>query len=183
MQEEIRPVFPHGGEGEHAAIVGVDAPALAGDVAAPDKADVTSVAGRGAEAADHGLPDDIGMGEVAEADSIEDVLPRGQVFQQHFCGEVALRQRRDRRQRARIAERLSGRDLDHHLRRPVRARPHHAAIGADVAGLHAVGDDRPVGGAGEIGHRNDAGAGRGCGGEESAAGNSDRHAGPRWISL
>jgi hypothetical protein len=25
-------------------------------------------------------------------------------------------------------------DLDHHLRWPVRARPHHAAVGADVAG-------------------------------------------------
>ena len=148
MQEEVRLVFAHGGEGEHAAIVGIDAPALAGDVAAPDKIDVAPIAGRGAEAADHGLADNVGMGEIAEADSIEDVLARGQVFQQHFCGEVALRQRRDRRQRACIAEGLGGRDLDHHLRRPVRARPHHAAIEADVAGLHAMGDHWPVSGAG-----------------------------------
>ena len=91
--------------------------------------------------------------QVAESDAIEDVLPGGQVFQQHFGGEVAFGQGRDRRQRPRMAERFGGGDLDHHLRRPVRARPHHAAIGADVAGLHAMGDLRPVGGAAEIGHR------------------------------
>ena len=98
--------------------------------------------------------------EVAEADAIEDVLSGGQVFQQHLGGEVALRQRRDRRQRAGMPEGLGGGDLDQHLRRPVGARPHHAAVGADVAGLHAMGDQRPVGGAAEIGHRDGADAGR-----------------------
>ena len=156
MQQEIRAMLAHGGEGEHAAVVGIDAPALSGDVAAPDETDVAAIGRRGAEAADHRLALDVGMREVAEADAIEDVLPGGQVFQQHFGGEVAFGQRRDRRQRPRIGEGLGGRDLDHHLRRPVGARPHHAAIGADVAGLHAMGNERPVGGAAEIGHRNDA---------------------------
>ena len=111
-----------------------------------------------------GSLDDVGMREVAEADAIEDVLSGGQVFQQHLGGEVALGQCRDRRQRPGIGEGLGGRNLDHHLRRPVGARPDHAAIGADVAGLHAMGIARPVGGAAEIGHRDDADAGRGCGG-------------------
>ena len=78
-------------------------------------------------------------------------------------------------------------DLDHHLRRPVGARPHHAAVDADVAGLHAMGDLRPVRGAAEIGHRDGAeraGAGR-CGGGKktptrkstgNVARNFDRHA-------
>ena len=140
MQQEIRAVLAHGGEGEHAAVVRIDAPALSGDVAAPDEADVAPVAGRGAEAADHRLARDAGMREVAKPDPIENVLPGRQIFQQHFRGEVALGQRRDRRQRPRIVEGLRRGDLDHHLRRPVGARPHHAAFGADVAGLHAMGD-------------------------------------------
>ena len=147
-------MLAHGGEGEHAAIVGIDAPALSGDVAAPDETDVAPVGGRGAEAADHRLARNIGMREVAEFDAIEYVLPGGKIFQQHLRGEVALGQRGDRRQSPRIAERFGSGDLDHHLRWPVRARPHHAAVGADIAGLHAMGDLRPVGGAAEIGHRN-----------------------------
>src|SRR6266404_2396203 len=55
MQEEIRPVLAHGGEGEHAAVVRIDAPALSSDVAAPDETDIAPVAGRGAEAADDRL--------------------------------------------------------------------------------------------------------------------------------
>ena len=110
--------------------------------------------------------------EVAEADAIEDVLAGGQVFQQHLGGEVALGQRRDRRQGAGILEGFGGRDLDQHLRGPVGARPDHAAVDADVAGLHAVGDQRPVGGAAEIGHR-DRAERAGAGGQETAAGEFD----------
>src|SRR4051794_2105710 len=51
MQQEVRPVLSHGLEGEHAAFVRVDAPALSCDVAAPDKADIALVRWRGAEAA------------------------------------------------------------------------------------------------------------------------------------
>ena len=47
-----------------------------------------------------------GVGEIAEFDAIEDVLPRGEVFQQHLCGEVALGQCRDRRQGADAAQRI-----------------------------------------------------------------------------
>ncbi len=52
MQQEIRAMLAHGGEGEHAAIVGIDAPALSGDVAAPDEADVAAIGRRGAEPSD-----------------------------------------------------------------------------------------------------------------------------------
>src|SRR6202022_106349 len=72
----------------------------------------------------------------------------------------------------------------HHLRGPIRARPHHAAIGADVAGLHAMGDLRPVGGAAEVRHRNGADRAGAGGGKKTppgksagrGAGNPDRHA-------
>ena len=158
MQQEIRLVFLHGGKGEHAAVVGIDAPALAGDIAAPQKC-VAPVGRRGAEAADRRLARNVGMRQVAEADAIKNILSGGQVFQQHLCGEIALRERGDRRQSPHIAKRLGGRNLDHHLRRPVGARPHHAAIGADVAGLHAMGDLRPVAGAAEIRHGENADAG------------------------
>ena len=188
MQQEIRPVLLHGGESDHAAIVGIDAPALARDIAAPDKADIAPVGRRGAEAADHGLARNVGMRKVAKPDPIEDVLSGGKIFQQHFRGEIALGQCRDRRQKPRIVEGFRGGDLDHHLRGTVGTRPHHAAIGADVAGLHAVADLRPVGGAAEIGHRDGAeraGACRRRGGKETparksrggVARNPDRHAG------
>ncbi len=180
MQQEIRFVLAHGSEGDHAAIIRIDTPALSRDIAAPDETDVAAVAGRGAEAADHRLALDVSMRKVAKPDAIKDVLAGRQVFQQHFCGEVALRECRDRRQGPRVAKRFGGGDLDHHLRRTVGARPHHAAIGADVAGLHAMGDLRTVGGAAEIRHRDHAGAGRCGSGEESSAGNiagkSGRHA-------
>ncbi len=78
-----------------------------------------------------------------------------------------------------------GGDLDQHLRRTVGARPYHAAIDGDVAGLHAVGNGRPVGRAAEIRHRDGAeGAGAGArkfgeerrGGRGMSCGNPDRHA-------
>ncbi len=106
MQQEIRPVLAHGCEHEHAAVIGIDAPALSGDIAAPYETDVAAAGRRGAEAADHRLARDGGMREVPEPDAIEDILPGGQIFQQHFRGEVAFGQRRDRRQDPRLAERF-----------------------------------------------------------------------------
>ena len=137
VQQKIRAMLAHGGEGEHAAVIRVDAPALSGDVATPDETDVTPIGWRGAEAPDHRLALDAGMREVAKPDAVEDLLPGRQVLQQHFRGEVAFGQRRDRRQRPGVGKGFRRRDLDQHLRRTVGARPYHAAIGADVAGLHA----------------------------------------------
>ena len=97
-------MLAHGGEGEHAAIIRVDAPALSGNVAAPDEADVAAIGRRGAEATDHGLALDVDMRQVAKPDAVEDVLTGGQVLQQHLCGEIALRQGCDRRQRPGVGE-------------------------------------------------------------------------------
>jgi hypothetical protein len=96
MQEEVRLVLLHGGKSEHAAVVGIDAPALAGDIAAPDKADIALVGRRGAEAADHGLAHGVNMREVAKPGAIKDVLPGRQLFDQEFRGEIALGQCIDR---------------------------------------------------------------------------------------
>ncbi|MFK4511613.1 hypothetical protein ABIF81_006791 [Bradyrhizobium daqingense] len=181
MQEEIRTMLAHRGEGDHAAVIGVDAPALAGDVAAPDEADVAAIGRCRAEAAGHRFAFDRAVREIAEANAVKDVLAGGQMFNQHLRGEVALGQRRDRRQCAGIPERISRRDLDQHLRRPVGARPHHAAAGGDVARLHAVGDNWPVRGARERGHR-DRAERAGTAGEEAAAGEFDVHEGPSRIA-
>ena len=179
MQQEIRPVFAHGCEGDHAAVIGIDAPALSGDVAAPDEADVAAVGRRGAEAADHRLAFDRRVGEIAEADAVEDVLSARKIVHQHLRGEVALGQRRDRRQRAGVLEGFRRCHLDQHLRRPVGARPDHAAVDGDVAGLHAVGDRRPVGRARQMRHR-DRAKRTGAGGEETTAGEFDLHGEPRY---
>ena len=97
-------MLAHGGKGEHAAIVRVDAPALSGNVAAPDETDVAAIGRRSAEPSDHRLAFDADMREVAKPDTVEDLLPGRQVLQQHFCREVAFGQRRDRRQRPRIGK-------------------------------------------------------------------------------
>jgi hypothetical protein len=125
--------------------------------------------------ADHRLAGNVGVGEVAEADAVEDVLAGRQVLQQHLGGEITLRQRGDRRQGAGILELLGGRHLDQHLGGPVGARPDHAAVAAGVARLHAVGDQRPVRGARQIGRGEQARACRCGGGEEASAGQSERH--------
>jgi hypothetical protein len=186
MQQEIRPVLAHGGEGEHAAVVGIDAPALSGNVAAPHETDVAPVARRGAESPDRRLADNARMRQVAKTDAVEDVLTRGQVLQQHFGSEITFGQCRNRGQRRCILEGFRARHLDQHLRRPIHARPHHAAIAADVTGLYAMGDLGPVRGAAEIGHRNAAKCGRRRGGKKAAARqpaefvarNTDGHAAP-----
>ena len=104
MNQEIRLVLVHGGVGDHAAVVGIDAPALSGDIAAPDEADIAAVGGRGTEAANHGFADDIRMRKVAQPHPIENILPGGKILQQHLGGEVAFGQCRDRRQGARVVE-------------------------------------------------------------------------------
>ena len=78
---------------------------------------------------------------VLEPDAIEHVLPGRQALDQRLGGEIGLRQRVDEDGAADIPETVGGRDLDQHARGPVRARPDHAGIGRDVAGLDAVGDD------------------------------------------
>src|SRR5260370_36550212 len=103
MQQEIRPVLAHGGEGEHAAFVGIDAPAMSSDVAAPDKTDVAPVARRGAEAADHRLARNVGVRQVAGSDAVKYIPPSVKIFQKHFRGEVTLAQHRDTRRKSSIA--------------------------------------------------------------------------------
>jgi hypothetical protein len=88
---------------------------------------------RSAEAAGDGFAGNAGMGEIAELDAIEDVLPCGQVLDQHLGGEIAFRQRVDRRQCPDVLEGIGGGDFNQHLRRTVRTRPHHAAARVDVA--------------------------------------------------
>ena len=81
MDEEIRIMPRHGGIGFHAAIVGIDAPALAGRIARPDEADGAAACGRGAETANDVRAHDIGLGKVGEGHAVEDCLARRQAGQ------------------------------------------------------------------------------------------------------
>ena len=120
---------------------------------------------RGAETADDRLAHDGRRRKILKADAVEDVLPGRQAFDQSLGGEVAFRQRIDERAVPDVLEAVGGRDLDQHARRTVGARPDHAGVDRDVAGLHTMRDQRPVGGAAEIGlgDRSDRRNGR-CGG-------------------
>src|SRR4029453_10820860 len=66
VQQKIRSMPAHGGEGEHAAVIRVDAPALSGDVASPDEADVAPIGRRGAKAPEPRLPPDVFSPQLAK---------------------------------------------------------------------------------------------------------------------
>ena len=51
MDQEIRAMLSHGLKTHHAAVVRIDAPALSGDIAAPDETHVAAAGRRGAKAA------------------------------------------------------------------------------------------------------------------------------------
>ena len=132
-------------------MIGIDAEALSAGVARPHERDRAPLGRGGAEAPDHRLRQDVGRRQVLEADAIENLLPRRQVLHQRLGGEIAFRQRVDEQPLADVAEAVGGGDLHLHARRPVGARPHHAGIDADIAGLQAMGDERTVAGAAEVG--------------------------------
>ena len=71
---------------------GIDAPALPRGIAGPDERDRAPRRGRGAEMPDLRLACDAALADVVEAHAIENILPRRQAIEQHFRGEVAVRQ-------------------------------------------------------------------------------------------
>jgi hypothetical protein len=81
---------------------------------------------------------------IGEADAIEDVLARRQIFDQRLRGEVGFRQGIDESAAADRCKAVAGGDLDKHARGPVGTRPHNSGIGRDIAGLDAVGEDRTI---------------------------------------
>ena len=173
MDEEIRPVAQHGRVGAHAAAGLVDAPALAGGIPGPDERDGTAVARRAAKTPGHRLADDRRRGQILEADAIEDVLPRRQALDQGIGGEIGFGQRVDEHGAVDGLEAVGCRNLRQHARRPIGARPDHGGVVGDVAGLDAMGDERAIGGAAEIGpgdaaDRGDRGRRRGRGQKPSA---------------
>ena len=93
MNEEVRTVFEHGGVGSHAAAAGIDAPALPGGIARPDKRYRSLPNGRGAEMPDLRFTRNPGVGDVVKPHPVENILPGRQAVQQEFRREVAVRQR------------------------------------------------------------------------------------------
>jgi len=85
------------------------------------------------------------MSEIGCDQPVEDVLVRGQALDQPLHGQVGVGQRGDRREPHRVGEALGRRILHHHPRRPIDPGPDHSRGRVDVAGLHAVGEDRPRG--------------------------------------
>jgi hypothetical protein len=143
VDEEIRRIAVHGGVAAHATARHVDAPALAHRVAGPQERNRAPVGGRRAETPDLRLVEHRAR-QALEADAVENILARRQRVEQRFGGEVRFRQSVDEDAVPDLAKRVGGGDLDQHARGPVGACPDHAGASADVAGLHAMGDLRPV---------------------------------------
>jgi hypothetical protein len=162
-------VAQHGGVAAHAAACLVDAPPLAGGITRPDERNGAPVGWRAAKPACHRLADDGRGRKVLEADAIEDVLPRGQAADQSVGGEIGFGQRIDEYGAVDGLEAVGGGNLGQHPCRAVGARPDHGGVVGYVAGLDAVGDERPIGGPAEVRFGDAAGAGdrgRGRGGRQ-----------------
>ncbi len=127
----------------HAAPVGVDAPALPPGIARPDEADVPAPGRRHPEAAGDRLAHELGVGEVDEAQPVEDALAGRQAGEVELGGEVGILERRRTRQRARVGKALRGRPLDQQARRPVGLGPEDRAIAQEIPALHAGRQRRP----------------------------------------
>ncbi len=156
----------------HAAARLVDAPALARSVARPHERDRAPVGRRGAKTAADRLARNRRVRKVGAAHAVENVLARGQAVDQRLHGEVALGQRIERHRAQQRLEAIAGRNVEGQARGTVGARPDHAGIERHVARLHAVADDRPVGGAGQIRRSKTAergDGGRGCGRRQKTA--------------
>jgi hypothetical protein len=92
MNEEIRPVVAHGPVGPKSPARGIDAPALARGIAGPDERQRVALRRRGTKMPDPGFSGEAAR-DIVEPHAIEDILPCGQTVEQHFRGEVAVRQR------------------------------------------------------------------------------------------
>ena len=144
VDEEVGPAVGHGLEDRHAADVGVDAPALARDVTGPHEPHVVAAERSGGEAARDGFA----AGAAVQV-LCRDAVVGGAAWQQarhpDLPGSAGLRGEQRAADATGEAELGVVGHLDEHPRGTVGARPHDAAVPGDVAGLHAVGEDRAVG--------------------------------------
>ncbi len=143
VNKEVRQTQAHGFVDAHAADVRVDAEALADGIAAPHKTNVAALLRHAAQVAEPRLAGDAGLG-VFKVHAIENRLIDRQPGEFDAGGEVgaAVGQRRD--EFTRVAEHTAGVPLHHHLRGAVAAAPDHRAVAQQVAGLHTIGELRPV---------------------------------------
>jgi hypothetical protein len=141
-QVEVGPQPAHRLEDAHPADVGVDAPALTGDVAGPHEPDA------GAVPRDGQRPRQRLAGEVVVAGDpypVEVALAGEQAAQPYEAGEVGVRAEHRPGDVAAAAEVGAGADLDQHLAGTIRAGPYIGGGANGVAALDAVGQHRAAG--------------------------------------
>ncbi|MNM71030.1 hypothetical protein D3C81_826810 [compost metagenome] len=127
----------------HAANVRVDAEALADGVAAPDKTDVTAGVGHAAQVTEPGLAGNAALG-VLELHSIENRLVGGQPGKFDPGSEIGACIGQGRDESPRVGKQAAGVPLHHHPRGAVAAAPDDRPVTQQVAGLHAIGELRPI---------------------------------------
>jgi len=142
VDEEVGLLLAHGLVDLHAAPIQVDAPALAGGVAAPEDVEVARLRRRRAEVTHERPIDRLEIGQVLEAHAIEDMLVRRQVGEVHPRREVGILERRRPHHALGVGEGIAGGILYDHAGGAVAAAPDHRAVGADVAGHDAAGQAR-----------------------------------------
>jgi hypothetical protein len=157
MQEEIGIMRRHRGIGLHAAVIRVDTKTLARRVGRPDETHAPLDRRRGSETPDDGLAHAIDVGEIGEAQAIEDGLIGRKAGDEPLRREIIAGQCGDRLELAGIGETLGRRDLDMQASRPVAPRPDDARCLIDIARLDAMADDGPRSRAAQGRHRQHAG--------------------------
>ncbi len=145
LNEEVRMALAHGFVDAHAAEVGIDAPALAAGIAAPDETDIPRAPGCSAQMAHPGFAAGMVAG-VLETGAVEDRLIRRQPTQIDTRGEVESFIRDRRNHPPSVVKATAGIPLHHQPRRAITAAPDHGSISQHVTGLHAIGDPGSRGG-------------------------------------
>lgn len=136
--EEVGLQGLHRREDAVAAELGVDAPALPGEVAAPGERHVAPAARGGAQRPVERLAEQARLVEVFQRHAVEGLLARRQRVEEHLAGEVGVRREHRALDAPGAAEGRRARDVDEHPARPIGSAPDDAGLGRHIAGLDAV---------------------------------------------
>ncbi len=143
-EEEVRVQPGHLVEDRVAAPVGVDAPALSGQVARPEEPHPVPAPGRGgAEGAVHRLARAAGVVRVGQHHPVVHLPAGRQPVERGRPGEVGAGTEERAAQPPGVAEGLRGGGLHPHPGRAVRAHPHQGGAGRHVTRLHPPVGPRP----------------------------------------
>ena len=142
VDEKIRLQAAHLLVEPHTTPFWIDAPPLAGGIPAPDKGDVAALGWCGAEMAQGGRTHDFVVSQILEEDTVENLLPGGQIGQLDTRRKVADSESGGTLHPSGIGEGVGGGIFHEHAARFVGTTPDDGRIAGHVTAGDAVRDAR-----------------------------------------